>query len=187
MSKSPTSAGMIPLYNLGPLGGPKIIASKLKFPITVLSIFPENVHQRCRFYTTPWCIHHSQVFIAYGVSRTALNSVFRFIKMSDRDLKFVYLFCQTGTFPFELLFIPIRNVSILLALNLYILLNTEISWLPHFPMIKDCLCLITHLFWDASYIEDANRFKYSTEINKGWKLEVDIDDVKVGTGSGSDN
>jgi len=57
----------------------------------------------------------------------ALNSVFRFIKMSDRDLKFVYLFCQTGTFPFELLLIPVRNVSILLALNLYILLNTEIS------------------------------------------------------------
>jgi branched-subunit amino acid transport protein AzlD len=37
--------------------GPKIIASKLKFPIwkknTVLSIFPENVRQQCRFYTTP--------------------------------------------------------------------------------------------------------------------------------------
>jgi hypothetical protein len=45
-------SGMIPLYNLRPLGIPKIIASKLKFPITVLSIFPENVHQRCRFYTT---------------------------------------------------------------------------------------------------------------------------------------
>ena len=30
----------------------------------------------------------------------ALNSVFSFIKMSDRDLKFVYLFCQTDTFLF---------------------------------------------------------------------------------------
>ena len=49
--------GMIPLYDLGPLGGPKIIASKLKFPIwkknTVLLIFPENIRQRCRFYTIP--------------------------------------------------------------------------------------------------------------------------------------
>jgi hypothetical protein len=30
----------------------------------------------------------------------ALNSVFSFIKMSDRDLKFVYIFCQTDTFLF---------------------------------------------------------------------------------------
>jgi hypothetical protein len=30
----------------------------------------------------------------------ALNSVFSFIKMSDRDLKFVFLFCQTDTFLF---------------------------------------------------------------------------------------
>jgi hypothetical protein len=30
----------------------------------------------------------------------ALNSVFGFIKMSDRDLKFVYLFCQTDAFLF---------------------------------------------------------------------------------------
>jgi hypothetical protein len=30
----------------------------------------------------------------------ALNSVFSFIKMSDRDLKFVYLFCQANTFLF---------------------------------------------------------------------------------------
>ena len=29
-----------------------------------------------------------------------LNSVFSFIKMSDRDLKFVNLFCQTNTFLF---------------------------------------------------------------------------------------
>jgi hypothetical protein len=36
-----------------------------------------------------------QVFITNGVSRTALNSVFSFIKMSYRDLKCVYLFCQT--------------------------------------------------------------------------------------------
>ena len=138
-----TRAGMIPLYNLAAPNipsDPKIIASKLKFPISISSIFPENVHQRCRCYTTPWFIHHSQVFIVNGVSRMALNSVFRFIKMSDKDLKFVYLFRQTGTFPFELLRIPVRNVIILLALNLYILLNTEISWLPHFPIIKDCLC-----------------------------------------------
>jgi hypothetical protein len=33
------------------------------------------------------------------------------------------------------------------------------------------------------YIEDGNRFIFSTEINKGWKQEVDIDDVKLGTGS----
>jgi hypothetical protein len=30
----------------------------------------------------------------------ALNSVFSFIKMSDRELKLVYLFCQTDTFLF---------------------------------------------------------------------------------------
>jgi hypothetical protein len=33
------------------------------------------------------------------------------------------------------------------------------------------------------YIEDGNRFMLSTEINKGWKQEVDIDDVKFGTES----
>ena len=35
---------------------------------------------------------------ANGVFRTALISVLSIIKMSDRDLKFVYLFCQTGMF-----------------------------------------------------------------------------------------
>ena len=33
------------------------------------------------------------------------------------------------------------------------------------------------------YIEDGNRFMLSNEINKGWKQEVDIDDVKFGTES----
>ena len=47
----------------------------------------------------------------------ALNSVFSFIKMSDRDLKFVYLFCQTDTFLF-VIETPIQmyvNVNILLV------------------------------------------------------------------------
>ena len=46
-----------------------------------------------------------------------LNSVFNFIKMSDRDLKFVYLFCQTDTFLF-VIETPIQiyvNVNILLV------------------------------------------------------------------------
>ena len=38
----------------------------------------------------------------------ALNSVFSFIKMSDRDLKFVYLICQTDTFLF-VIETPIRK------------------------------------------------------------------------------
>ena len=120
---------------------PKLIASKLKFPISVLSTFPENVHQRCRFYTTPWIIHHSQVFIVNGVSRMALNSIFRFIKMSERDLKFVYIFCQTRTFPFELLIIPVRNVSILLALNLYII------WIRHSPQVSIDMYLYFTSLW----------------------------------------
>jgi hypothetical protein len=33
------------------------------------------------------------------------------------------------------------------------------------------------------YIEDDNRFMLSIEINKGWKQEVVIDDVKFGTES----
>ena len=33
------------------------------------------------------------------------------------------------------------------------------------------------------YIEDGNGFMLSTEINKGWKQEVVIDDVKFGTES----
>jgi hypothetical protein len=75
---------MIPLYDLGPLGSPKYhqqSQNNWKYnkysQCTIFSIFPGNVHQRCRFYTTPWFIHHSHVFITYGVSRTALNSVFR--------------------------------------------------------------------------------------------------------------
>ena len=47
----------------------------------------------------------------------ALNSVFSFIKMSDRDLKFVYLFCQTDMFLF-VIETPIHmyvNVNILLV------------------------------------------------------------------------
>jgi hypothetical protein len=78
------TSGMIPLYDLGPLGSPKYhqqSQNNWKYnkysQCTIFSIFPGNVHQRCRFYTTPWFIHHSHVFIAYGLSRTALNSVFR--------------------------------------------------------------------------------------------------------------
>jgi hypothetical protein len=47
----------------------------------------------------------------------ALNSVYSFIKMSDRDLKFVYLFCQTDMFLF-VIETPIQmyvNVNILLV------------------------------------------------------------------------
>jgi hypothetical protein len=44
-------------------------------------------------------------------------------------------------------------------------MNTEISWLPHFPSIKDCLCVIKFIL-RCLYIEDANRFMFSTEINK---------------------
>ena len=47
----------------------------------------------------------------------ALISIFSFIKMSDRDLKFVYLFCQTDTFLF-VIENPIQmyvNVNILLV------------------------------------------------------------------------
>jgi hypothetical protein len=49
-------------------------------------------------------------------------------------------------------------------------------------MIKDCLCLIKFIL-RCFYIEDCNRLMFSTEINKWWKQEVDIDDVKLGTGS----
>ena len=38
----------------------------------------------------------------------ALNSVFSFIKMSDRDLKFAYLFCQSDMFLF-VIETPIRK------------------------------------------------------------------------------
>ena len=47
----------------------------------------------------------------------ALYSIFSFIKMPDRDLKFVYFFCQTDTFLF-VIETPIQmyvNVNILLV------------------------------------------------------------------------
>ena len=50
-------------------------------------------------------------------------------------------------------------------MHIFVLLNTEISWLPHFPSIKDCLCLIKFIL-RCLYIEDGNRFMFSTEINK---------------------
>jgi hypothetical protein len=45
-------------------------------------------------------IHHSKFPLPTKFIETALN--FSFIKMSDRNLKFVYLFCQTSTFLFLL-------------------------------------------------------------------------------------
>jgi hypothetical protein len=56
------------------------------------------------------------------------------------------------------------------------------KWLPHSPRINDCICLIEFVL-RCIYIEDGNRFMLSTEINNGWKPEVDIDDVKFATGS----
>jgi hypothetical protein len=44
------------------------------------------------------------------------------------------------------------------------------------------LCLIEFVL-KCIYIEDDNRFMFSTEIYKGWKPDVDIDDVKFGTRS----
>ena len=79
--------------------------------------------------------------------------------MSDRDLKFVYLFCQTDTFLF-VIETPIQS--------------TEISWLPHSPSIKDCLCLIKYVL-RCLYIEDDNRFIFLTEIKNVGKPETDID------------
>ena len=60
-------------------------------------------------------------------------------------------------------------------------LNTEICWLPHTPRINDCICLIEFAL-RCIYIEDDNKFIFSTEINKGWKPEVDIEEVKSGNG-----
>ena len=47
-------------------------------------------------------IHYSQVSAANRVYRNGIKLHLSFIKMSDRNLKFVYLFCQTGTFLFLL-------------------------------------------------------------------------------------
>ena len=93
--------GMIPLYDLEPLWQPQ-----------------NNVHQRCRFYTTHKFIHQSQVFIAYGVSRTTLNSVFRFIKMSETWNLFIRSVRTVSSHSELLLLLPKRNESNLLALKL---------------------------------------------------------------------
>jgi hypothetical protein len=61
-------------------------------------------------------------------------------------------------------------------------INKKKSSLLLTSMIKNCLCLIKYIL-RCFYIEDCNRLMFSTKINKGWKLEVDIDDVKFGTGS----
>jgi hypothetical protein len=58
------------------------------------------------------------VFGKSAYDTKSLNSVYSFIKMSDRDLKFVYLFCQTDTFLF-VIETPIQmyvNVNILLVI-----------------------------------------------------------------------
>jgi hypothetical protein len=53
--------------------------------------------------------------------------------------------------------------------------SPEISWLPHSPSIKDCLCLIKYVLrW--LYIEDDNRFIFSTEIKNVGKPET-VSDV----------
>ena len=61
----------------------------------------------------------------------ALNSVFSFIKMSDRDLKFVYLFCQTDTFLF-VIETPIRKCKHLFSRSEHRYLWTE-PYVAPFP------------------------------------------------------
>ena len=60
-------------------------------------VCPNVRHENITLWSSSWRLKfiHSQFPLPM-----ALDSVFSFIKMSDRDLKFVYLFCQTGTFLF---------------------------------------------------------------------------------------
>ena len=75
-------------------------------------VCPNVRHENITLWSSSWRLKfiHSQFPLPM-----ALNSVFSFIKMSDRDLKFVYLFCQTDKFLF-VIETPIRiNVNILLV------------------------------------------------------------------------
>ena len=127
---------------------------------------------------------------ANGVSRTALIKFpFSVLLKCQADLKFVYLFCQNDNESKLLFFSYCRHPLVWPTTSNYvehknwnISLNTEICWLPHTPRINDCICLIEFVL-RSIYIDDGNRFMLSTEITKGWKPEVDIDDVKFGTGS----
>ena len=58
-------------------------------------VCPNVRHENIILWLSSWRLKfiHSQFPLPMS-----LNSVFSFIKMSDRDLKFVYLFCQTDTF-----------------------------------------------------------------------------------------
>ena len=60
-------------------------------------VCPNVRHENITLWSSSWQLKfiHSQFPLPM-----ALNSIFSFIKMSDRDLKFVYLFCQTDTFLF---------------------------------------------------------------------------------------
>ena len=143
-------------------------------------VWPNVCHENITLWSSSWRLKfiHSQFPLPM-----ALNSVFSFIKMSDRDLKFVYLFCQTDTFLF-VIETPIRKCKHPFSRNEHlqnmehqnwnILLSTEISWLPNFPSIKDCLCWIKYVL-RCLYIEDDNRFIFLTEIKNVGKPETDID------------
>ena len=75
-------------------------------------VCPNVHHENITLWSSSWRLKfiHSQFPLPM-----ALDSVFSFIKMSDRDLKFVYLFCQTDTFLF-VIETPIHiNVNILLV------------------------------------------------------------------------
>jgi hypothetical protein len=60
-------------------------------------VCPNVRHENITLWSSSWRLKfiHSQFPLPM-----ALNSIVSFIKMSDRDLKFVYLFCQTDTFLF---------------------------------------------------------------------------------------
>jgi len=68
-------------------------------------VCPNVRHENISLWSSSWRLKfiHSQFPLPI-----ALNSVFSFIKMSDKDLKFVYLFCQTDTFLF-IIETPIRK------------------------------------------------------------------------------
>ena len=143
-------------------------------------VCPNVRHENITFWSSSWRLKfiHSQFPLPM-----ALNSVFSFIKMSDRDLKFVYLICQTDTFLF-VIETPMRKCKHPFSWNEHlqnvehwnwnILPSTEISWLPHSPSIKDFLCLIKYVL-RCLYIEDDNRFIFLTEIKNVGKPETDID------------
>ena len=76
-------------------------------------VCPNVRHDNITLWSSSWRLKfiHSQFPLPM-----ALNSVFSFIKMSDRDLKFVYLFCQTNTFLF-VIETPIRKCKHPLSRN----------------------------------------------------------------------